>query len=285
MPEITPLEDVLNEKPPVVEQVETKVEGAPVLRSDQSLRKAHRDKEQEAQGRVRDPETGQYRAKEDVKEVKDPKPEAKVEVKEKTEVKQDLSEKEKAFLKGMQEERSKRQELERRLAALEESKPKEPEKKFYDDPDGALAKLQAERQKEKEEIKSWLASSRIATAEMIARQRHPDFEQKVVGTFEELLKNTPGLYQQWITAPDPAEFAYTACKNHIEIKEAGSIDELRARMEKEIRLKIESELKEKAESLAKEKAAIPPSLSDAKSVGSTNRPVWNGPTSFDNILK
>ena len=142
-----------------------------------------------------------------------------------------------------------------------------------------MAEVKAETDRIRAEFNTW----RLNLAEYGARQKHPDFEEKTV-IFGELLKNTPGLYQEWMAALDPAEFAYTTGKNHQELKAAGSIDEFRAKIEKETRIRLEAELKEKAEKLQKERDALPLSLSDARGV-QVNRPVWNGPTSMDEILK
>lgn len=255
-----------------------------------SRRAAHRDREQAAQGRIRDPETGQFSPKAE----EPPKEETKVETAKAEEPaktsaapQQEFTDKEKAFLRAAQEERGKRQELEKRLAALEAAKPApaattEQSKGFWEDPDGALAKEAAEREKQKAEIRQEIISARLSTAEAISRQKHPDFDEKVK-VFADVLQQTPGLHVQWLAAADPAEFAYSLGKNHLELQEAGSIDGLRAKIEKETRIKLEGELKEKAEKLAKERAALPPSLSEAPSKG-TNKIVWSGPTPMDDIL-
>ena len=281
------MDDILSDKKPV--QVETKITetpaGIPVVETKdpveraQSRKNAHRDKEQLAQGRVRDPETGQYSLKVEPEAKAEPVKTEPAAVPAKPAVAaptQELNDKEKAFLKGMQEERTKRQELERRLAAIEAAKPAEPVKTFWDDPEAALAK-------QRQDITAATTKTRLDTAEAIARIRHTDYDEKYQ-VLVELLNSTPGLYQQVVAAPDPAEYGYGIAKSHMEIKDAGGVDELRAKIEKEVRLKIETELKEKAEALKKEQEALPSSLSDARSKG-TNKPVWNGPPSFDSILK
>lgn len=279
-PSETPVQ--VESKEPV--QAETKAE----VEKPSSRKQVHRDKEQLAQGRVRDSETGQYAkieaepAKEPPKEVvKEPVKEAKPAA-----VQQEFTEKERAFFKSLTEERVKRQELERRLAAMEAAKPAvsaEAPKTFWDDPQAALTKQQAEIKAETDKIRAEIATYRLNAAESISRQKHEDFDEKIVA-FGELLKTTPGLYQQWMSALDPGEFAYTTGKNSLELKEAGSIDQLRAKIEKETRIKLEDELKKKAEKLAQERAALPPSLSDAPSKG-VNKVAWAGPPSMADILK
>lgn len=244
-----------------------------------SRKQAHRDLEQEAQGRVRNPETGQYAAKEAEPAKVEAKVEPKVEVaKPVVAPQQEFTEKEKAFQRAMMEERGKRQELERRFAALEATKQPastEAAKTFWDDPDGALAKHRAE-------IRAEAMNARLHTAEFISRQKHTDFDAKVE-VFGQIIQQTPGLREQWVAAPDMAEFAYNIAKNHMELQEAGGIPELRAKIAAETRLQIEAELKVKAEALAKERAALPPSLSEARSSG-VNKPVWGGVPSMSSIL-
>jgi len=126
--------------------------------------------------------------------------------------------------------------------------------------------------------------TRLQTAEVIARSKYPDFDEKIA-VFGEVLQQNPVLHAQWLQSPDPAEFAYRAGKNHKELQEAGDIDSLRAKIEKETRIKIEAEMKAKAEELEKERAKIPPSLSDVRGATTqATRPVWNGPTPLNDIL-
>ena len=278
MPEIPVLGDT-----PLPEQ--------PKIERPVSRRVAARDKEQRAQGRERDPETGQYVKVEDKAE---PAPAAAAPAKEVAPAApsvpappapvappQEFTEKEKAFLRAAQEERGKRQELERRLAAIEAAKPQEPAKTFWDDPEAAIAK-------QKQELQQAVVGMRLQTAEGIARARYPDFDAKVA-VFSELAMSTPGLGQQMLAAPDPAEFAYRTAANHMAIKEAGGVEALLAKKEAEtrakVRIEIEAELKAKAEELAKDRAALPPSLSDARSTGAASRQVWSGPPSLEEILK
>lgn len=306
MAEQITMDDILDEKPKEIK--ETVKEGVKEVQQEKpvqvetkaaelSIRGRHRDKEQDSQGRVRDPETGQY-----VEKKQEVKPEIKAEVKEekkeerldKQELKseekkpaapqQEFTDKEKAFLRAAEEERRKRQELERRLAELEAKSKAPPESKetpkgFWDDPEGVL---QANFAKIREDVSREIIASRLNTSEIMARKKYDDFDDKVK-VFGEIMQRTPGLYQHWINTPDPAEYAYSLAKQHIDLQEAGSIPELREKIEKEVRLKVEQELKDKAEALVKERAAIPPSLGEAQSKGG-NKVVWGGPPSFEDIL-
>lgn len=250
-----------------------------------SSRKEHRDREQAAQGRVRDPETGQFAPK------GEDKPEAKVgaKVEAKPESKdaprQELTEKERGFLKATEEERHKRQQLERELAELRGQKPPTEvaaeTKTFWDDPEAYMKRLE-------QNIHGAALENRIYTSEQIARSKYPDFEEKKT-IFRELALKNQTLVQQLIQSPDPADFAYKLAKSHKELQEVGSIDEIRAKVERETRAKVEVELKEKyekeAQARAAERAALPASLSNVTGAAGNSRPVFSGPTSLENILK
>lgn len=189
---------------------------------------------------------------------------------------QPITDKERAFYIAMSEERRKRQDIERQLKELQASQPPQEPKAFWDDPEGALQTFQ-------QQVEKVVTTTRMDTAEQIARSKYNDFDDKI-NVFAEVLQNTPGLREHWMKAPDPAEFAYKTGKNYMELQQAGNIDALRSKIENEVRLKIEAELKAKDEARKSEIAAIPPSLSNAQSAPGT-KAVWGGPPSLDNILK
>ena len=189
---------------------------------------------------------------------------------------QQMTDKEKAFYTAMSEERRKRQEIERKFNELQQAQPPQEPKAFWDDPEAALQTF-------KHEVDKVVTTTRMDTAEQIARSKYNDFDDKI-NVFAEVLQNTPGLREHWMQAPDPAEFAYRTGKNYMELQQAGNIDALRAKIESEVRMKLEAEMKAKDEARKAELAAIPPSLSNAQSAPG-NKAVWGGPPSLDNILK
>ncbi len=273
------LDGILNDEKPAepVAPVETPAE-APAAEAPQeapverpvSLRKQARAKEYEAQGR--DPETGQFVPKEEAAPEK-PKEESPAPVEKPSPVapqQQPLTPRELAFQQAMMEERRKRQALEA------EHKAAQPPKQFWDDPEAAI-------KNHEQQMRDLALTTKLQTAEAIARSKYTDFDEKI-GVFAELLQATPGLHQQWLAAADPADFAYRTAKSHKELSEAGSIEAMREQIRKEERVKMEAELKAKADALEKQRAALPPSLSDARGT-KVNKPVWGGPTSLDNILK
>lgn len=190
----------------------------------------------------------------------------------------------KAFLAAAQDERRKRQELERQLAEIRQQlpKPEQPQgKTFWDDPEGFLK----ERLTSMEQARDQSALQvRMQTADMLARSKYPDYEEKL-HVFEELAQTVPGLAQQLVAAEHPGEFAYTTAKNHMMIREAGGVEALVEKRVAAERVRIEGELKAKAEELAKSKAALPGTLSDIKGAASNQqRAEWTGPSSLDDVL-
>lgn len=285
------MSDILSDAPapapaPPTEPQEPALQEAAPPPQYQSRKQAHQEKEFGAQGLVRDPETGQFAKKSEDAAPQEQKPDAGA--KEPVAAQptpavaapqQEMSPEVRAFLKAAQDERTKRQALERELAELKAAKPAEPAKTFWDDPEAAL---KAQEQK----IEGIVTQTRLTTAEAIARGKYTDFDEKVA-IFQEVLQKTPGIYQQWLASADPAEYAYQLGKNHQELQAVGSIEGLRAQITKEtearVRAQVEAELKAKYEAAAKERAALPGSLSDARSTAQ-NRPVWSGPPPMSDIL-
>ena len=297
--EQTSLDGILNDKPEKpkekaeapapVEKTETapteKVEAEkPEVERSTSRRAEHRKKELEAQGR--DPETGKFIPKEEAKA--EEKPAAKAEEKKEPAAppKEELTPKERAAFAKAADETRKRQLLEQELNRLRQQQAPPPAaapgapKTFWDDPEGAL---KAEEQKRQQNA----IQTTLKVSEIIARSKYKDFDEKV-DKFAELAKTVPGLAAQWIASPDPAEFAYVTGKNHIELQQAGSIDNLRSEIEKklsaEIEAKVEAKYKAKAEETEKQRAALTPSLSRVTGTGRPAAQTFTGPTSLDDIL-
>ena len=277
------LEDILSDKEEKIEKVEKTEVAEKVEQKEASTETAESGKQAEVisetkeakEQRLRD-EKGKFVAKQDKKEeVKEEKTEAKSETK--SEPKNEMSERERAFLAAAHDERVKRQALEKRLQELQSAPTaNQPPQSFWDDPEASLKKFQ-------DEMQGVVVNTKLNTAETIARSKYKDFDDQVQ-VFAQLLQQTPGLYQQWLNSPDPAEYAYNTGKKHREISQLGNLDSWKANTEKEIRIRLESEMKEKMAEFEKTKNSLPGSLSDARSV-SHNQPVFSGPTSLENILK
>lgn len=191
-----------------------------------------------------------------------------------------MTDKEKAYLAGLQDERGKRQALERENAALKAAAAKEPPKTFYDDPDAALKTYE-------QKMEQRLIQTKLDTTEAFARKQYPDFDEKIK-VFSDIMQATPGMYQHWMAAQDPAEFAYRVAKeaqDRAEWQKVGGVEGMRAQIEKETRIKVEAELKAKEDTLKKDREAIPGSLSNAAGTAAPNRAAWGGPPSMADILK
>lgn len=294
------LSDILSDKPaPKPEPEEVKDEAAPPEKPEgeevervQSRRQAHRAKEMEAQGR--DPETGKFVAKDKPEEKaaekgaepapkEEPKAEEKKPEAKPTEApKEEMTPKERAAFAKAADETRKRQALEQELAKLRGAQPAAPattaeKKTFWDDPEGALkAHEQRIAQRETQLV--------LTTTERIARSKYSDFDDKIA-VFSEIVQAAPGLAQQWLGSADPAEFAYRTGKAHIELREAGGLESMRAKIEKETREKVEKEFRERADKEKAERAAIPPSISQIRGAAAQHVEKWNGPPALSDILK
>ena len=267
------LNEVLSDEKPKEEIVEQKQE-----RPD-SAKRAHREKEAAAveEGRKRD-EAGRFAREE--KEKAEAKPEAEQKPEPKPEQKEELSPRERAAFAAMQDERRKRQELENRLAQIEQAQKQPPPKSFVEDPDGALARYQQEMQ---QQLSGAIVQTKVSATEAVARAQHKDYDQ-IVEVFGQVCQNTPGLYQQALASPNPAEFAYRIGKNYHDLQQAGSIEQLKERIEKEARIKVENEYKQKHEELEKLRQSLPSSLSEARGTNQ-QRVQYTGPTPLGAILK
>lgn len=257
-----------------------------------SLQKEHRAKEYAAQGR--DPETGQFiTAEPEKKEAAPSEPE-----KPKEPPKVELTEKEKALLARANNETRKRQELERRLAAIEQerqnvAKTTQPvadtqqPTTFWDNPYAALQQQDVKITQLEDELRHELLSTKLQISEDFARQRHADYATKIP-IFGELLKTTPGLYQQWVASSDMAEFAYKIASHHQQVQQVGGLDNLLKKKEEEITAKVRKEIEaEFAEKEAKKQnlaESLPRTLSDVRGTNQQT-PAWGGPTPLSSILK
>lgn len=267
MQEQMSLDDVLVEKPPV-EQEPPKEE----VKESDNANVRHQQKEEAAikEGKARGEDGKFVKKEEEVKE--EPKKEV---------PKQDFSDKERALLAAAQDERRKRQELEKRLTELTAKKP--PEKPFWEAPEEHFKAIEEQHKTWEQKQTERETINLLKVSEMMSRREHKDFDEKVE-YFGQMVAAIPGLYQSWLQSPDPGEFAYKTAKEHKDLQEAGNLDNLRAKIEKETRIKIESELKDKEKKLREEREAIPGTLSDVRGT-KQQKTAWSGPTSLDDVLK
>lgn len=292
------LDDILSDKEPEAPPPPTEADAAQIaaeqsrIEKGQSLKREHQDKEFAARGLERDA-NGQWKKREEAApaapaaEMPPAEPAAAAQESAASPPAQppqsDMSPKERALLAAAADERRKRQALEQQLKELQ-AKPAEPPKTFWEDPEGKLAAIQQQNQQA-------ILTARLQTAEVIVRDKYPDFDLRVE-QFKEYLETNPGVApavaQQWLSAQNPAQFAYDFAKNQEELKAAGDLPSLKAKMETDLRAKIKAELeaeyKAREEAARKQREAIPGSLSSARATGGNAVPTWGGPPSLDDIL-
>ncbi len=280
------LDDILKEEtPPEVPQTDEVAEAQ--ARADSEGRAKHgerktmaREKERAAQEAGKEPPPVKASAETPPVEVKPPE--------------QEMTPKEKAAFTKAADEARKRQEKEQenaqlraQIAALTQAQQRhaqqqEAPKPFLEDPEGHFNGFAQNVVQALAQTRQEIAGNRLATSEMIARSRHADFDEKMAA-FKDIVAQAPQVWAQCSANVDPAEFAYTTAKNHMDLQAAGDIPTLRANLERELRIKWDQEQKDKQETVRKERAAIPPSLSDARGVRQ-NKVAWGGPTTLDSIL-
>lgn len=135
--------------------------------------------------------------------------------------------------RALQDERRKRQELERELAELRQKAEATTAKpNLFEDPDSWEKALDERVEKKLAGVREQSEQRFLALVEQAAKARHKDFEDMAV-VFAETAKTTPGLIDEARNAPDPAEFIYQAGRNLKRVQEAGSIEALIERAREE----------------------------------------------------
>lgn len=162
---------------------------------------------------------------------------------------------------AVQDERRKRQELERRYAELETrfnsfANPPQPAPEMFDDPEGWQNHFRADIQNASVQQASF--NAKLDTSEMLARDKFDDFDD-MKESFLALAKDNPTLAQQALTDSHPWRKAYQIAKTHSTMQQVGAtdVDSLRA----SIRAELEAEMK------AAPAVVIPESLAANQSGG------------------
>lgn len=190
---------------------------------------------------------------------------------------------------ALKDERSKRQQLEQRLAeyeqyfaqAQQQQVQPQPEPDMFADPDGFKAHLANQlRQELMQELQPQLQQaqtmSRAEVSEMMARQRWQDYDAKIE-VFKEALTANPFLRTQLMQAPDPATFAYNAAQQWEQAKQYGNAPPSRDDLKAELREELMREL-------GLDRPKVPSTLADSRSVGTRSGPAWSGPTPLGDIF-
>jgi hypothetical protein len=192
-------------------------------------------------------------------------------------------------------ERKKRQELERALAKYEghiealkskteptkQPTPEDDDSAFFGGPTGYIKKQVGSVQ---DSVQKALTSQRLEFSEMLAKQRHADFDE-VVSAFEEALKAQPHLAAVGMQSPDPAEFAYREGKKYLATKDVGGdIDALKAKWRAEWEAENGTSAGEEEPKAPANKTPIPKSNAGARGTGASAASSWSGPTPMASIL-
>lgn len=166
------------------------------------------------------------------------------------------------------DERRKRQELERELAALRaqlnDAVPKQPARPdVFEDQEGAFNYVESV-------IEQRTLLNRIEMSRELMMDQHQDYED-AEEQFVELAKADPSLVQKMRAAPLPAKFVYQYVKRHQQMQEMQDIEAYKAKLEAEIRAKVMAELEaqrsegEEAELNATKRTSHPPQLISRRS--------------------
>ena len=189
--------------------------------------------------------------------------------------------------KALREEREKRQTLEREMEALRQQfqafqQPKEPPAP----PPSMWEDEQGWQQHFGNEVVSTAVqqatfNAKLDMSEMMVRQANADFEE-VKAEFIALAQQNPQLAQQALADPHPWNKAYQIAKNHKTMSELGATDleTLKAKMREELMAEMQAQ-----QPAATGRPAMPPTLTNERSVGGRTGPAWSGPASLDDLLR
>jgi hypothetical protein len=188
-------------------------------------------------------------------------------------------------IKALQDERAKRQELERRLQHMEsmlqsrtQPTPEQPPE-FWEDPDRALqSRLDQFGQSLLQQFEQRQYQQRADQAEAAARAKYPDYDD-AFAKFREQVQVNPSLAQELARVPDPAEFAYQRGKQALKLSSIGDLDAYEAQIRAQARAEYEAELRGTLN------PAAPLSTATDRSVGARTGPTWTGPKSISEILR
>ena len=182
---------------------------------------------------------------------------------------------------ALAEERRKRQEYERELAAyrqrIDEAEKAKPKPNLFEAPEEWEKHLEERVTRIASEAEQRAQARFIAWAEQDAKTRYPDYED-AVQAFAEAAQNTPGLIEEARNAANPVEFAYRSGKNLKTFREAGSLEELikqaEARGEERARQALQP----------KPVPEVPESLTDVAGATGDKATTWAGPKPLDQLL-
>lgn len=164
-------------------------------------------------------------------------------------------------VKAIQDERRKRQELERKLAELQNAEEKK-RPDVFEDPEGAFKFTESQIAQQVFQVRVEMSREMMALAK-------PDYEEKEA-LFVEMVKENPILAQELQRHPNPAKFAYETASKALQLKEMENLDEYKAKLKAEIRAEIEAELKQQQAAEQAKRQSIPPTLANKRAAAPLN---------------
>jgi hypothetical protein len=187
-------------------------------------------------------------------------------------------------LKALEDERRKRQELEKRLQELEQraqprqqSQPQQqPQPQFpdpLDDPQGYARYMQQELQRSQFE-------TRAMVSQEMMRAQHKDYDE-VEAIFVEAARSNPMLLQEMISHPVPGKYAYEQGRKIKLMQEISDPDAYRARLREEILAELNGTQAQQPV------APAPKSLAGATSAPvkqSSRKSQYDGPADLSELL-
>jgi|GEM_PF-1800088 len=185
-------------------------------------------------------------------------------------------------LAALEDERHKRQELQRRMAEVEaqlETHSQSPRPDDNEDPAGAA-------QWDDASARANDMATRALTSQELMREHHADYDA-AEALFIEEANRSPLLLAQFMEHPLPAKFAYDEGKRLLVLREIGGDP---AAYRDRVRQEVRNELMQSTETMSNEvagarRADVPQSLAEAPSAGSRDADErWQGPTPLSDIL-
>lgn len=166
-------------------------------------------------------------------------------------------------LRALEEERHKRQDLERQLRELRQELEARPQEaieqeapvEFYEDPEGHFQNL-------KSTMEQQLLEQRISMSEMMMRSSHKDYDEKM-NRFLDEAKNNPHLVEQMSKHAHPAQFVYDTAQKYMKMDAIQDLEGYKQSLSETLRREIEEELRAKYEGRSVRAQGLPnKSLSD-----------------------
>lgn len=205
-----------------------------------------------------------------------------------------------AFQKAAEDERHKRQALEREFEELRrqnaeiqrqlqaQQRPQQQPPEFLD-PEGTQflhSRFNAALQERDAAYNQALLETRVVQSQEIMRGRHADYDE-VEAVFAEAMDADPTLVAKMQAHPMPALFAYQEGKRHKVLKEMGTDPEsyIASRVEAALaKRQAEQQPAPQATPATPTPPPPPPSLATIPSATSHRAQAWQGPVSLDDLL-